>query len=58
MVRVETQGQWTRGQTLFDDRHLAKTRANAWVALQVDDVNLLAILAEDLKVLVKGAPNK
>jgi len=51
MVRVETEGEWTRGQTLFDDRHGAKREANAWIALEVDTVNLLAILAEDLKVL-------
>lgn len=50
-VRVETQGQWTRGQTVFDDRHQAKTEANAWVALQVDAKNLLAILVEDLRKL-------
>jgi inosine-uridine nucleoside N-ribohydrolase len=53
-VRVETQGEWTRGQTLFDDRHGPKPQANAWVALQVDDVNFLAILAEDLKVLMRA----
>jgi len=51
-VRIETQGQWTRGQTVFDDRHVAKTMANAWVAVQVDAVNVLAILAEDLNVLI------
>ena len=53
-VRVETQGEWTRGQTVFDDRHGTKTDANAWVAMQVDTVNLLAILAEDLKVLIEA----
>ncbi len=53
-VRVETQGEWTRGQTVFDDRHVAKTEANAWVAMQVDTVNLLAILTEDLKVLTES----
>jgi inosine-uridine nucleoside N-ribohydrolase len=50
-VRVETQGEWTRGQTMFDDRHLARSEVNAWVAMEVDAVNLLAILLEDLKVL-------
>ncbi|RKZ40447.1 MAG: nucleoside hydrolase, partial [Candidatus Parabeggiatoa sp. nov. 3] len=34
-------------------RHGAKTVANAWVALEVDQPNLLAILTEDFKVLVK-----
>ena len=51
-VRVETKGEWTRGQTVFDDRHGAKIDANAWVALQVDAVNLLAVMVEDYKVLV------
>jgi inosine-uridine nucleoside N-ribohydrolase len=53
-VRIETQGQWTRGQTLFDDRHTPKTEANAWVALEVDAVNLLAILSQDLEVLARS----
>jgi inosine-uridine nucleoside N-ribohydrolase len=53
-VRVETRGEWTRGQTLFDDRHGAKTGSNAWVAMQVDAANLLAILVEDLKVFTES----
>ena len=36
---------------MFDERHGAKTEANAWVALQVDSSDLLSILSEDLKVL-------
>jgi inosine-uridine nucleoside N-ribohydrolase len=50
-VRVETLGRWTRGQTVLDERHGAKTKANAWVALEVDVPNLLAVLSEDLKWL-------
>jgi inosine-uridine nucleoside N-ribohydrolase len=50
-VRVETKGQWTRGQTVLDERHGAKTEANAWVALEVDASDLLDILCEDLKLL-------
>jgi inosine-uridine nucleoside N-ribohydrolase len=50
-VQVETEGRWTRGQTLFDERYGAKAPANAWVALQVDTQNLLAILVEDFKLL-------
>lgn len=50
-VRVETKGQWTRGQTVYDQRNGAKWQANAWVAQQVDAPNLLAILSEDLKLL-------
>lgn len=52
-VRVETQGEWTRGQTIIDDRPLAKTDANAWVALQVDEVAFFTRLIEDLKYLIK-----
>lgn len=51
-VDVETQGERTRGQTLMDDRHVAKPGANAWVALQVDHQTLLANLVEDLKRFV------
>jgi inosine-uridine nucleoside N-ribohydrolase len=51
-VEVETQGTFTNGQTIFDNRHYPKTNPNAWVALQVDAANLLANLIEDLKVLI------
>lgn len=50
-VQVETKGQWTRGQTVIDQRHDAKTEPNAWVAVQVDATNLLAILVEDIRRL-------
>jgi len=50
-VRVETEGKWTRGKTVMDERHGAKTKANAWVALRVDGSVLLSILTEDLKLL-------
>ena len=52
-VRVETAGNWTRGQTLVDQRHQPKLEANAWFATQVDAVHLLAALVEDLKKLVE-----
>ncbi len=51
-VEIETQGRLTKGQTIFDDRHVTKTDTNSWVALQVDATNLLASLIEDLKVLL------
>lgn len=51
-VQIETQGRLTKGQTIFDDRHITKTHPNSWVALQVDAANLLASLIEDLKVLL------
>ncbi|MGB3532951.1 MAG: nucleoside hydrolase [Microcoleaceae cyanobacterium] len=52
-VQVETAGKWTKGQTIIDRRHQAKIEANAWVGTQADAANLLAILVEDLKKLVK-----
>ena len=48
-VHVETQGEWTLGQTLMDKRHKAKPSANAWVALQVDVPSFFASFIEDLK---------
>lgn len=50
-VQIETQGLWTRGQTVIDHRHGAKTAANAWIATQVDAPNFFASLIEDLKRL-------
>lgn len=52
-VRVETQGEWTRGQTIIDDRPLAKTDANVWVASQVDEAGFFTRLIEDLKYLIQ-----
>lgn len=51
-VEIETKGTWTKGKTLIDQRHSTKSRANAWVALEVDAASLLAILVEDLKRLI------
>jgi len=53
-VEIEMQGTWTRGKTLFDRRHTAKRSANAWVALHVRSTDLLAVMIEDLKVLIQG----
>lgn len=53
-VEIETQGQWTRGKTLFDRRHGVKPQPNAWVALEVDAGALLTIMVEDLKFLVSA----
>lgn len=50
-VQVETQGLWTRGQTIVDNRQVAKAAANAWIATQVDAPNFFASLIEDLKRL-------
>ena len=51
-MQVETQGDWTMGQTLMDERHQAKSSANAWIALQVDIPNFFASFVEDLKQLI------
>lgn len=51
-VWIETQGDWSRGKTLIDDRHQPKASANAWVAIDVDAGNLLAALIADLKYLI------
>lgn len=53
-VRVETQGMWTRGQTLIDDRPIAKSDANAWVALEVDTIAFFTRFLEDLKYLIRN----
>jgi inosine-uridine nucleoside N-ribohydrolase len=50
-VEIETQGSFTRGQTILDRRHIPKKSVNTWVSSQVDAVNLLAILIEDLKLI-------
>ncbi|PSF36764.1 nucleoside hydrolase [Aphanothece hegewaldii CCALA 016] len=54
LVKIETAGEWTMGKTLFDNRHKTKVGANAWVAMDVDPVNLLAAMSEDLKILIQN----
>ena len=51
-VQVETQGQLTRGQTLFCDRHAPQTGSNAWVLQTVDAPLFFTYLVEDLKRLI------
>lgn len=55
-VEIETRGEWTCGKTVFDRRYKAKPGSNAWVAMDVDQVNLLAVMIEDLKRLVAMSP--
>ena len=52
-VQVETQGTFTWGQIVIDRRHIPKQYPNAWVSCQVDSANLLAILMEDLKLIIR-----
>jgi inosine-uridine nucleoside N-ribohydrolase len=51
-VWIETQATWTRGQTLIDDRNLAKLPANAWIATEVDAARFFTNLIADFKVLI------
>ncbi len=53
-VSVETRGEWTLGQTLIDNRPRAKTRANAWVASEVEETSFFTNLVEDLKWLINS----
>ena len=48
-VQVETQGEVTRGQTIFGDRHAPQTGSNAWVLQSVDAPLFFTYLVEDLK---------
>lgn len=52
-VQVETQGQWTQGQTLMDRRHCPK-QANAWVALDVNETGFFDCLIEDLRRFLRA----
>jgi inosine-uridine nucleoside N-ribohydrolase len=52
-VLIETQGQWTRGQTLLSDRPAGKTNPNAWVALQVDTELFFTHFLADLQHLIE-----
>jgi len=52
-ITIETQGEFTRGQTLLDMRPGPKAPANAWVATNVDVGAFFACLLEDLQQLVQ-----
>jgi inosine-uridine nucleoside N-ribohydrolase len=52
-VWVETKGEWTRGKTVLDRRHKTKADANQWIAIGVDSQTLLAMMIEDLKILLR-----
>lgn len=52
-VMIETQGKFTTGQTLLDNRHGVKSGFNAWVATAVDGHNLMACLVQDLTSLIE-----
>lgn len=52
-VRIETKGEWTRGQTLIDHRKTPQHEANAWIAQQVNAIDFFTHFIEDLKDLVR-----
>jgi len=52
---VETKSELTLGQMSIDSRPVAKTGANAWVALQVDESKFFTSFVEDLKQLFTTA---
>ncbi len=54
MVRIETKGDWTSGQTVIDRRAYAKPGANAWIAMQVDEAKFFTSFVEDLKFLLRN----
>ncbi len=51
-IWVETQGEWTRGQTLRDRRLAPKPNANAWIGLTVDADRFFTCLLADLESLM------
>ena len=54
-VPVETKSELTRRQMSIDSRPVPKTRANAWVALQVDESKFFTSFVEDWKQLFTTA---
>lgn len=53
-VQIETLGEWTRGQTVIDDRHTPKQSANSWISTEVDTVKFFTSFIQDLKILNKA----
>ncbi|MBR8832272.1 MAG: Pyrimidine-specific ribonucleoside hydrolase RihB [Chroococcopsis gigantea SAG 12.99] len=53
-ITVETGGEFTKGKTLLDNRRKTKIGANAWIAIEVDAVNLQGAMSEDLKFLISN----
>lgn len=53
-VQIETQGKWTRGKTMINDRPFAQARSNAWIAVQVDERIFFTHFLADLQRLGNG----
>lgn len=53
-VQIETQGQWTKGQTVLGDRRFASPNLNAWIALDVDESLFFTHLLSDLRQLLQS----
>ncbi len=48
-VNVETQGEFTKGQTIVDTRNHARTEVNAYVATEFNKALFLEAISEDFK---------
>jgi inosine-uridine nucleoside N-ribohydrolase len=48
-VDVETQGEFTKGQTIIDQRNIARITTNAFVAMSFDKGMFLEALTQDLR---------
>jgi inosine-uridine nucleoside N-ribohydrolase len=48
-VNVETQGEFTQGETIVDTRNHARTEVNAYVATEFNKALFLEAISEDFK---------
>jgi inosine-uridine nucleoside N-ribohydrolase len=48
-VMIETKGEYTNGQTIVDQRNIARTSTNAFVAMSFDKGKFLEALTQDLR---------
>jgi len=48
-VMIETKGEYTNGQTIVDQRNIARTSTNAFVAMSFDKGMFLEALTQDLR---------
>ena len=49
-VEIETQGTYTKGQTVVDQRNITKVATNAFVAMHVDKDLFLEAMTQDLRM--------
>jgi inosine-uridine nucleoside N-ribohydrolase len=46
---VETQGEYTKGETIIDQRNIARVQTNAFVAMKFDKDLFLEAITQDLR---------